>query len=85
MNNILLTHAGQVELLFSLLDSSKGGDTVAIQAALQHPYSQGHLYIESNDPFKPPIIDPMYLSNNAGMFYPPPFFYPKKNCWCEVN
>lgn len=38
-NTILLTHAGQVELLFSLTGTAVGGaDSIAIQAALQHPY-----------------------------------------------
>ncbi|CAE6515263.1 unnamed protein product [Rhizoctonia solani] len=60
---ILMSQAGQVELLFSLTGSSQGSDTIAIQAALQHPFSQGHLYINSTDPFDPPVIDPRYLSN----------------------
>lgn len=38
-DQILLTRAGQVELLFSLTGTSQGGsDSIAIQAALQHPY-----------------------------------------------
>ncbi|KAF8329341.1 alcohol oxidase [Cantharellus anzutake] len=69
LNNILLTRAGQVELLFSLMDSVSGGTHVAIQAALQHPYSAGSLYIQNNDPFAAPIIDPQYLSNEAGKWY----------------
>ncbi|QRW16771.1 GMC oxidoreductase [Rhizoctonia solani] len=60
---ILMSQAGQVELLFSLTGTSQGSDTIAIQAALQHPFSQGHLYINSTDPFDPPVIDPRYLSN----------------------
>ncbi|KAI0682354.1 hypothetical protein C8T65DRAFT_521268, partial [Cerioporus squamosus] len=32
---------------------------------LQHPYSQGRLYITSNDPFTAPTIDPQYLSHAA--------------------
>ncbi|CAE6528720.1 unnamed protein product [Rhizoctonia solani] len=60
---ILMSQAGQVELLFSLTGTSQGSDTIAIQAALQHPFSQGHLYINSTNPFDPPVIDPRYLSN----------------------
>lgn len=38
-DQILMTRAGQVELLFSLTGTAVGGaDSIAIQAALQHPY-----------------------------------------------
>ena len=61
-DQILPTRSGQVELLFSLT----GSQTIAVQAALQHPYSQGHLWISTNNPFDYPIIDPAYLSHPAG-------------------
>lgn len=65
-DQILMTRAGQVELLFSLTGTTVGGaDSIAIQAALQHPYSQGHLYINSSNPFDYPVIDPAYLSHPA--------------------
>ncbi|KAG9123084.1 hypothetical protein FRC07_000258 [Ceratobasidium sp. 392] len=63
MNKLLMTQAGQVELLFSLTGTSSGSDTIAIQAALQHPFSHGRLYINSTDPFDQPVIDPNYLSH----------------------
>jgi len=40
---------GQIELLLSV--TSPGN--VIVQAALQHSFSQGRLYINSNDPFEP--------------------------------
>ncbi|KAG9088141.1 hypothetical protein FRC06_002217, partial [Ceratobasidium sp. 370] len=55
----------KVELLFSLTGTSSGSDTIAIQAALQHPFSHGRLYINSTDPFDQPVIDPNYLSHDA--------------------
>ena len=53
---------GVVELLLSLV----GNGVVAVQAALQHPLSQGRVYVTSSDPFDAPAIDPGYLSNDAG-------------------
>ncbi|KAF8999263.1 GMC oxidoreductase-domain-containing protein [Cyathus striatus] len=38
---------------------------VAIQAALQHPLSQGQLYINSSSVFDKPVIDPGYLTHQA--------------------
>jgi choline dehydrogenase-like flavoprotein len=35
--------------------------------AHQRPFSHGHLWINSTDPFAPPIIDPAYLSHLADM------------------
>ncbi|KAG9092232.1 hypothetical protein FS749_015900 [Ceratobasidium sp. UAMH 11750] len=65
MDKLLMSQVGQVELLFSLTGTSSGSDTIAIQAALQHPFSHGRLYINSTDPFDPPVIDPNYLSHDA--------------------
>ena len=56
---------GQIEILLSLTGSPQGAQTIAIQAALQHPFSQGRLYITSSDAFTPPAIDPQYLSHPA--------------------
>ena len=64
---LLHSTAGQVELLFSTTGTSSGADTIAIQVALQRPFSHGHLWINSTDPFAPPIIDPAYLSHPADM------------------
>lgn len=65
MDKLLMSQVGQVELLFSLTGTSQGSDTFAIQAALQHPFSHGSLYINSTNPFDPPIIDPRYLSHEG--------------------
>ncbi|KAH8918550.1 GMC oxidoreductase [Atractiella rhizophila] len=51
---------GQVEILLSLT-----GGNIAVQFALQHPLSQGRLYVTSSDPFKYPTIDPAYWSHPA--------------------
>jgi len=68
-DQILLTRSGQVELLFWLTGTQVGGaESIAIQAALQHPYSQGHLWINTSNPFDYPAIDPAYLSHPAGEF-----------------
>ncbi|KAI0306142.1 GMC oxidoreductase [Multifurca ochricompacta] len=53
---------GHVEMLLSL---TGGGQTVAVQVALQRPFSQGSLYITTNNPFNYPTIDPKYLSHTA--------------------
>lgn len=67
--NMLSTPVGQVEILLSLTGTSDGGaQSIAIQAALQHPFSQGRLYIKSSDPFEYPVIDPNYLSHSAGKY-----------------
>ncbi|EKM50834.1 uncharacterized protein PHACADRAFT_264347 [Phanerochaete carnosa HHB-10118-sp] len=60
------TPIGQMEILLSLTGTTQSTDkVVAIQAALQHPFSQGRLYINSSDPFDPPVIDPKYISHPA--------------------
>ncbi|KAH8986115.1 GMC oxidoreductase [Lactarius akahatsu] len=60
---LLNSPLGHVEVLLSL---TGGGPTVAIQVALQRPFSQGSLYITTNNPFDYPTIDPKYLSHTAG-------------------
>ncbi|OSD01865.1 GMC oxidoreductase [Trametes coccinea BRFM310] len=68
LNTILTSPVGQVEILFSLTNGPVDGSaTVAIQAALQHPYSHGRVYITTSDPFTLPVIDPQYLSHNADL------------------
>ena len=63
---ILLSRVGQVEvLLFAIGSSGKGDQTISIQLALQHPYSQGRLYITTDDTFDYPTIDPQYLTHWA--------------------
>lgn len=64
--SILMTQIGQVEILLSLTGTAAGGaQSIAIQAALQHPFSQGRIYINTSDPFDYPVIDPNYLSHSA--------------------
>ncbi|TDL26525.1 alcohol oxidase [Rickenella mellea] len=66
VQKIMMSPVGQVELLLSLTGTVVGGaQSIAIQAALQHPYSQGRLYINSSNPFDLPVIDPQYLSHSA--------------------
>ncbi|EJU03853.1 GMC oxidoreductase [Dacryopinax primogenitus] len=64
-NTILPSQVGQVELLFGLTGTSFGTNTFSVQAALQHPYSRGQLYINSSNPFDHPVIDPGYLTHPA--------------------
>ncbi|KAG5643927.1 hypothetical protein DXG03_009335 [Asterophora parasitica] len=52
---------GLIELLLSI-NSPKA---ITIQAALQHPFSQGRVYINSKSAFDPIIIDPQYFSHPA--------------------
>lgn len=63
LNTLLASPIGQAEILFSLVSSG----SISIQAALQHPFSQGRLYITANDPFTPPAIDPQYLSHSSDL------------------
>ncbi|KIP02326.1 hypothetical protein PHLGIDRAFT_130794 [Phlebiopsis gigantea 11061_1 CR5-6] len=64
--SLLNTPIGQIEILLSLTGTSQSTNKViAIQAALQHPFSQGRLYINSTDAFDHPVIDPAYVSHSA--------------------
>ncbi|THH29224.1 hypothetical protein EUX98_g4966 [Antrodiella citrinella] len=59
---------GQIELLLSLTGTAVGGDqSIAIQAALQHPFSHGRIYIQTNSTFDYPVIDPQYLTHSADL------------------
>lgn len=62
--NTFMPSLGHVEILLST-QGIKGSSSqiVQVQAALQHPLSQGQLYITSADPFSAPAIDPAYLSH----------------------
>lgn len=60
MESVLPTE-GLVELLLSL----NAPGQVTIQAALQIPFSQGRLYINSTSVFDQPVIDPQYYSHPA--------------------
>lgn len=65
-NNFLLSPVGQVEfLLYANGDFNGGQQTIQIQFALQHPFSQGRLYITTNDTFDAPALDPRCLSHPA--------------------
>ncbi|KIY44082.1 GMC oxidoreductase [Fistulina hepatica ATCC 64428] len=61
IQSFMMTSVGQAELLLNLMDNG----TIGITAALQHPLSQGYLYINSSSVFDYPVIDPNYLSNYA--------------------
>lgn len=63
---ILNSPVGQIELLF--MNSDPNGD-IGITAAIQHPYSQGRIYINSSNPMDYPVIDPNYLANPTGTFF----------------
>ncbi|RDX48422.1 GMC oxidoreductase [Lentinus brumalis] len=65
LNTFLTSPVGQVEILLALTNSGTDSNVLQIQAALQHPFSQGRVYITSNDPFAQPAIDPQYLSHTA--------------------
>lgn len=67
-NTFMCSELGHVELLLSAQgQSGSSNQTIEIQAALQHPLSQGRLYITSSSPFTYPSIDPQYLSHNADL------------------
>lgn len=52
---------GVVEMLLNM--AFQGMMSIAV--AVQHPLSQGRLYVNSSSVFDPPVIDPWYLSNPA--------------------
>ncbi|KAG8940028.1 hypothetical protein FRC03_005823, partial [Tulasnella sp. 419] len=67
--DMIMTPVGQLEFLFSLMGTTEGGpQSFAIQAALQHPFSQGRLWIRTNNSFDYPVIDPRYLTHPADLF-----------------
>lgn len=60
-NKIFPSEAPLIELLFSINAPGK----IAVQAAIQHPLSQGRVYINSASAFDPPVIDPQYFTHWA--------------------
>ncbi|KAF8991167.1 hypothetical protein BDQ17DRAFT_1393026 [Cyathus striatus] len=56
-----LSDVPQLELLLNVV----GPNVVGIQAASQHPYSTGRVYINSTNPFDQIIVDPQYFSHHA--------------------
>lgn len=65
---ILLSGVGHLEvLLWATGTSATEEQTLTIQVALQHPFSQGRVYINSSDPFDDPVIDPQYFSHFADL------------------
>lgn len=53
---------GQVELLIG----NNLNNTINIGAAIQHPYSQGSITINTTNPLDSPVINPNYLMHPAG-------------------
>lgn len=66
VNTILTSPIGQLEML--LANNADGA--IRITASLQHPYSQGQIYINSSNPVDYPVINPNYLAHPAGMCFP---------------
>lgn len=60
----LTTGLGQIEVLFSI---TIGANSVAIQAALQRPFSQGQIYINSSNAYDYPVIDPRAFTHSADL------------------
>ena len=63
-NSILTSPIGLIELLIG----NNLNSTINIGASLQHPFSQGQIYINSSNPMDYPVINPNYLTHPAGMF-----------------
>lgn len=69
VESFILSPVGHVELLLGLTGTAQGGDnSIAIQAALQHPFSTGQIYLNSGSPWEYPTIDPNYLAHPADVF-----------------
>ncbi|KZT68679.1 GMC oxidoreductase [Daedalea quercina L-15889] len=65
---LLMSSVGHMEILLTLTGAGESDQQIiAIQAALQHPFSQGRLYINSSSVFDAPVIDPQYLSHEADL------------------
>lgn len=61
LNTLWDSPIGQIELLMG----TNLEDTVSLGASIQHPFSQGRIYINSSNPVDYPVIDPTYLTNPA--------------------
>ena len=63
-----MSGVGHLELLlWANGNSNTDEQSLSIQIALHHPFSQGRVYINSSDPFDDPIIDPQYFSHFADL------------------
>ncbi|KAF8991165.1 GMC oxidoreductase-domain-containing protein [Cyathus striatus] len=51
----------QLEFLLNVINPG----VVKVQAALQHPFSTGRVYINSSNPFDQAVVDPQYFSHPA--------------------
>ncbi|KAF7770784.1 CAZyme family AA3 [Agaricus bisporus var. burnettii] len=60
-DKIFTSNVGQVEMLFNLNIPGQ----IVVQAAIQHPLSQGRIWINTNSAFDAPSIDPQYFSHWA--------------------
>ncbi|KAF9264072.1 alcohol oxidase [Marasmius fiardii PR-910] len=58
---VIPSEVGLVELLLNVM----GDGSISIGVALQHPLSQGRVYINSSSIFDPPLIQPNYLAHPA--------------------
>ena len=56
----LSDNTGQLEIIYSAFGTD--ASSLGIQIALQHPFSRGTLFINSNSAFSKPTIDPGYLA-----------------------
>lgn len=63
-DKIFMSTVAQVEILFNLNIPGQ----IQVQAAIQHPLSQGRIWINTNSAFDAPSIDPQYFSHWAGVF-----------------
>ncbi|KAH8918673.1 GMC oxidoreductase [Atractiella rhizophila] len=64
LEHILPSPVGQIEILMSNTGRGRGGEnSISLQVAIQHPFSRGHVSINSTDPFALPVIDVGYLSH----------------------
>lgn len=63
VNTILTSPVAQIELLFA----NNADGSIRITVCLQHPFSQGRIYITSSNPMDYPTIDPNYLSHPADL------------------
>lgn len=52
-----------VEILLGLMGTPSGVGSVGVSVALQHPFSQGQIFISSSNATLPPSINPNYFSH----------------------
>lgn len=78
-NDILTSPIGLVEILIG----NNVDGVINIGAALQHPYSQGQITINSSNPMDYPVINPNYLSHPAGKLLPADVGVPFETDTCD--